>query len=140
MSFINSKIKDYTILREISAKGGQGALYYAQNDLGAEVAIKILHKSNAESVTLRKHFQKEAMIMATLRSDYIVRAMDFYQDDQTVAIIMEYLEGEDLEAYVTEKENREGSAALPVELVVKWYGQILPAFEHAHSKGLVHRM
>ncbi|CAG5002112.1 Serine/threonine-protein kinase PknD [Dyadobacter sp. CECT 9275] len=139
MSFINSKIKDYTILSEISAKGAQGALYYAQNDLGAEVAIKILHKSNAENVTLRKHFQKEAMIMASLRNDHIVRAMDFYQDEQTVAIIMEYLDGQDLEAYVLEKESKEGSAALPLDIVMKWYGQILPAFEHAHGKGLVHR-
>ena len=77
--------------------------------------------------------------MASLRSDHIVRALDFYQDDTTAAIIMEYLEGRDFESYVDEISIDAVKRALPVEQVVQWYSQLLPAFEHAHSKGLVHR-
>ncbi|KQS33826.1 serine/threonine-protein kinase [Dyadobacter sp. Leaf189] len=136
MTYINTKIKDYTIVREISTSGGQGAVYYATNSLGAGAAIKILHKNLTTNESFRKHFKKEAVITASIGHDHIVRALDFYEDGETVAIIMEYLEGQDLQSYM---EQQGESRVVPIPLAMKWYAQILPAFAHAHQKGLVHR-
>ncbi|GAB3976125.1 hypothetical protein GCM10028806_34980 [Spirosoma terrae] len=136
MSYINFKIKDYTIVREVSINGGQGAVYQATNSLGAAVAIKILHKNFTSNEAFRKHFHKEAMIMASIGHDHIVRALDYYEDEDTVAIIMEYLEGQDLQTYL---EQLGTIRIVPIPIALKWYSQILPAFAHAHHKGLVHR-
>lgn len=129
--------KDYSVIKEISSKGAQGIIYYAQNTLGSPVAIKVLSNRHFQNPKLLMHFEKEARIMAALRHDHIVSVRDFYQDETQAAIIMEYLDGCDLESYVRNAESELDQMRL--KTVMTWYEQLLPAFQYAHSKGLVHR-
>ncbi|GAB3976128.1 hypothetical protein GCM10028806_34990 [Spirosoma terrae] len=133
MNLINSKIKDYTLIRELH-RGANTVVYYAKNQLGAEAAVKVMVGSSDMDVqNLRKHFLRQAQLLVALKHDYITHVYDFYEDTECVAIIMEYLNGQNLQAYM---------ALNPVTTFSKateWYGQVLQGFEKAHKMGIIHR-
>jgi serine/threonine protein kinase len=108
-------------------------VYFAESKTGAPVAVKFIHTEFAHHAGLRERFMREAKIMVQLDHPGICKAYHFYQDTDQVAIIMEYLEGEDLQVLI----DRFG----PVQpaKVIEWYRQLLPAFQYAHDKGIIHR-
>ncbi|KQS33825.1 serine/threonine-protein kinase [Dyadobacter sp. Leaf189] len=133
MNLLNTQIREYTLLRELS-RGTNSVVYYAKNQLGAEVAIKVMEgDANLDVENLRKHFRQQAQLLVALKHEYITQVYDFYEDDRCVAIIMEYLNGESLESYMA------AHPVTEVAKVVRWYSQVLPAFEKAHQMGVVHR-
>ncbi len=128
-----STLLDYTLRRELG-QGGQGAVYYAENtETGQPAAVKFIHAEYAHNSGLRERFMREAKIMVQLSHPNICKAYHFYQDADQVAIIMEYLEGEDLQNLI----DRFGPVQ-PLK-VIEWYRQLLPAFQYAHDRGIIHR-
>jgi serine/threonine-protein kinase len=101
--------------------------------LGTKVAIKILSPILARNPQLRQRFENEANFMASLSHPHITRVLDVEEQDDTLAIIMELLEGEDLDGRV----KRTGPlSSTEVKMI---FTQVLNAFDYAHSKGIVHR-
>jgi serine/threonine-protein kinase len=128
-------ILNYRITRLIG-EGGMAKVYEAEHiNLGNKVAIKILDPLLASKSNIKERFRNEARIMASLMHENIVRVIDYYEDDDNnvFAIVMEYLDGENLSDFI--KSNGALSKELAYDLMVK----ILKAFGYAHSKGLVHR-
>lgn len=125
-------ILDYTLLRELG-KGGQGTVYYAENKENRPAAVKFLNPEYAQNTGLRQRFMREAQIMVQLNHTGICKAYHFYQDADQVAIIMEYLEGEDLQAML----DRHGP--VQPQKAIEWFRQVLPAFQYAHDRGVIHR-
>nr|WP_293844839.1 serine/threonine-protein kinase [uncultured Arsenicibacter sp.] len=125
-------ILDYKLVHELG-KGGQGTVYYAENAQGQPAAVKILNAEFSQNADLRQRFMREAQIMVQLSHPGIGKAYHFYQDSERVAIIMEYLQGEDLQEML----NRHG-AVMP-QKAIEWFRQILTAFQYAHDRGVVHR-
>lgn len=107
--------------------GGYGAVYEASDlNLGYRVAIKVLSpRAAAEDLAA---FREEARRVTKLSCPNIVEWKSFEQDsDRTCFFVMEYLEGEDLEA-VLKREQR-----LPVDRAVSILLQILNALCSAHQ-------
>src|SRR5687767_2999613 len=89
----------YTILRRIGA-GGTGAVYEAQhNDLKKRVAIKALVPSMTEDVETRARFLREGEASARIRHPHVVDVYDVGFQDGIAFLVMEYLEGEDLNSW-----------------------------------------
>ncbi|CAG5002116.1 hypothetical protein DYBT9275_02812 [Dyadobacter sp. CECT 9275] len=66
MKLINTKIKAYTLLREISA-GQNSILFYAKYEPGAEVAIKVLtDDADLVRAALRTHFCTQAKLLVAV--------------------------------------------------------------------------
>jgi serine/threonine protein kinase len=101
--------------------------------LGTRVAVKVLNPILARNAQLRQRFENEANFMASLNHPNIARVLDIEDQDGTLAIVMDLLEGEDLDERVKRK------GLLSVEEIKPLFGQVLNAFEYAHSKGIVHR-
>jgi sulfatase modifying factor 1 len=133
MENINKTIGNYTITRKIG-EGGMASVYEGVHEkLGTKVAIKILSPILARNPQLRQRFENEANFMASLSHPHITRVLDVEEKDDTLAIIMDLLEGEDLDARV----KRTGPlSATDVKMI---FTQVLNAFDYAHSKGIVHR-
>ena len=133
MENINKKIGNYTITRKIG-EGGMASVYEGVHEkLGTKVAIKVLSPILARNPQLRQRFENEANFMASLSHPHITRVLDVEEKDETLAIIMDLLEGEDLDARV----KRTGPlSSTEVKMI---FTQVLNAFDYAHSKGIVHR-
>jgi len=122
------------ILKKLGA-GAMGAVYKAcQNDLGRHVAVKLISRdhlgTDAES---SRRFTNEARAMARLRSPYIAQVYFVGKHEGRPYLVMELIEGPDLEKYLRSKGTLSAQQAL--ELV----RDILRGLEEAHRAGIVHR-
>ena len=100
MLLASRSVGKYAIETLIGA-GGMGAVYRATNpDTRADVAVKLLHPSAAESESLRARFQREAEAVAQLRTRHVVRIYDFGTDGETLYLVMELLDGHSLRAEI----------------------------------------
>ena len=82
----------------------------------------------------KERFLKEARTMAKFSKDEgIVKALDFFEINNTAYIVMEYLEGVTLKQYLVE--NKRIDAEDLVELLVP----LIESLDEIHSQGLIHR-
>ena len=115
--------------------GGMGMVYRAQHEtLRRTVAIKVLHRELSDDPTWRARFEREARAAAALSGHSCATVLDVdRRDDGTPYIVMEFLDGETLDAIVT----RDGP--MPFPEVVRCAKQICAALTEAHAAGIVHR-
>ena len=144
----------YTI-EKVLGQGGFGITYLGMDELHKKkVAIKEffpqgivtrnIEYEDTVTVTLvgekenydkgKERFLKEAQTMAMFSKDKgIVKALDFFEINNTAYIVMEYLEGVTLKQYL--RENERIDAEDLVELLVP----LIEALDEIHSQGLIHR-
>jgi tRNA A-37 threonylcarbamoyl transferase component Bud32 len=121
----------YRVVKRLGV-GGMAAVYLARDErLGREVAIKRLHRAEHEDVDARR-FQREAKLGASLSHPNLVSIFDTEEDDESVLLVMEYVEGETLGDLL---------ARGPVEAdrAVEIIRAVAEALDHAHAAGIVHR-
>src|SRR5215212_656368 len=86
----------YRVLERLGA-GGMAAVYLAHDErLGRDVAVKRLHRVEHEDVDARR-FQREAKLGASLSHPNLVSIFDTEEDDESVLLVMEYVDGEALD-------------------------------------------
>lgn len=124
-SQLNNK---YRILRLIGQGGFAFAYEAIQEPIGLKVCIKELFMKES-----RDAFLREGRILATLKSDSIVRVLDYFEENDTSYIVLEYLEGVTLKEYV----NQYG--AIPAEQLFSAILPILAGLSLIHKQGLIHR-
>ena len=121
----------YKISEEIGS-GGFATTYKAQDlSLGIPVALKVYHRS---SFAGQKEATKEAKIAAGLYDlEGIAAARDFFDEDDTPCIVMEYVKGTSIKDYIHEHGRIAGDKML---LLVK---PLLKSLIKIHEKGILHR-
>lgn len=130
---IGEKIHHYRIIRLIG-EGGMASVYEALHEkLQSKVAIKVLNPILTANASIRQRFENEARFMAGLNHANITRVIDYEERPDLLAIVMEFLEGEDLNVIIKRRGPMPLAEAIPIFL------QALDAFEYAHQKGIVHR-
>ena len=93
----------YTILRKLGS-GGMAEVYLAEDDeLGRQVALKMLNERHARDEQFVERFKREARNAARLSHPHIVRIYDRGQAEGTYYISMEYLERGSLRPCVRRK-------------------------------------
>ena len=116
----------YEIVSLLGA-GGMGEVYEARDTrLDRTVAIKICKGLISE------RFEREARAISSLNHPHICALYDIGREGSIDFLVMEFLEGESLEARL-----RKG--ALPIEDALRIAIQIAGALDAAHRKGVVHR-
>ncbi len=115
--------------------GGMGAVYRAsQPAMNRLVAVKILHPKLTNRKDLVSRFRREARAMSHLSHPNTVKVFLYGElEDGSLYIVMEYLEGKNLNQLV----RKEGP--LPVERAVPVLTQVCGALQEAHSQGIIHR-
>ena len=78
-------------------------------------------------------FLSEAKMLARFRHPNIVRIMNFFQENNTAYLVMEYLEGESLSDYLA----KVGTMTVPD--AVEIFLPVLNGLSHIHSEGVLHR-
>ena len=123
----------YKLLAHLGT-GGMSSVYLAEHLLmQRRVAIKVLPKSRVEDSSYLGRFHREARAAAALDHPNIVRAYDVDQDGPTHYMVMEYIDGRDLQVMVRE------DGPLDFVPAADYIRQAADGLAHAHEAGLIHR-
>ena len=109
-------------------------VYLAEHTLmQRRVAIKVLPKNRVEDSSYLGRFHREARAAAALDHRNIVRAYDIDNDGDVHFLVMEYVEGSDLQSVVKEQ------GPLDYARAADYIRQAAKGLHHAHQAGLIHR-
>jgi serine/threonine-protein kinase len=117
------------------ATGGMGVVYRGKHAwTGRDVAIKVLLPGLSLDAEISRRFLTEARASASLRHPNVVDVLDMGRDeDGTLYMVLELLEGRDLDEVLEER-----SVLEPAEAIAA-IAPALEALAFAHEKGFVHR-
>jgi serine/threonine-protein kinase len=123
------------VIKRFIAEGGMATVFEAQHQkLDQRVAIKLLNRNLAQKPDIVQRFEREARAAARLVSPNVVRVIDVdTSDDGRPYIVMEFLEGRDLEEEIRHR------APMPVGDAVAYILEAASAVSLAHRSGIVHR-
>ena len=129
---IGTTLGQYQILDKLGA-GGMGEVYLARDTtLDRNVALKILTAGVSTDADRLARFEREAKALASLNHPHIAQIYGLESSTGTRAIVMEFVEGEDL----AERLRR---GALPIDDALNAARQVADALDVAHAAGVVHR-
>ncbi|MHB8420475.1 MAG: protein kinase domain-containing protein [Myxococcales bacterium] len=124
----------YLLLAKIG-EGAMGTVYKAKDSvLDRPVAIKVLNRALAENETARSYFLREARSAAAMSHPHIVTVFDAGFEGAVLYLVMEYLEGEDLESLATKP-----PGGLPEKTALRYAAQVADALAAVHAQNIVHR-
>ena len=98
-----------------------------------EVALKMLKKEFVSNENIKKRFLAEARSMFRMSHPHVIRVSDLIDEGDTVAFVMEYVEGETLKEYLERK------GKLTDTEIREIFSQMLDAVGYVHEQKLVHR-
>ena len=123
----------YKLLRLLGS-GGMSSVYLAEHaTLHNKVAIKVLPVKRVNKTSYLARFEREAQSSARLNHPHIARAFDLDSSGAIHFIVMEYIDGTDLQARVKK------DGPLPVRMAADFIRQAALGLHYAHEEGLVHR-
>ncbi len=138
-------MKSYSDLEKL-ASGGMGEVYLAKvkgaKDFERKVAIKFLKKDLVREPSAQRAFSREAKVLSNLYHPNIVGVIDFDVADSGVPfLVMQYVDGQTLEAFMQRQSEVDVDASLHV------IQSVLLALNYAHTLvddqgrhcGVVHR-
>ena len=114
--------------------GGMSSVYLARHPVMERlVAIKVLPQKFVKNENYVARFKREAKAAAALDHPNIVRAYDVDQDGDSHYIVMEYIDGRDLQRIVKE------DGPLSADDAADCIAQAALGLQHSHEAGLIHR-
>ena len=123
----------YKLLRHLGS-GGMSSVYLAQHTLMNRLrAIKVLPRKRVNDSSYLQRFVLEAQAIAALDHPNIVRAYDIDNDGETHYIVMEFVDGEDLQSMVRR------SGPLDAKDAARYTMLAAEGLQHAHESQLIHR-
>ena len=127
-----SLVQHYEIGERLGS-GGMGDVYRARDTrLGRAVALKFIDPAHDRDPDRRERLLKEAQAAAMLRSPAVATTYDIGEEDGTLFIVMELVEGETLS-------DRLQRGPLSVRQTLGMTLQVADALDEAHGLGIIHR-
>ncbi|MDI3289236.1 serine/threonine-protein kinase [Polyangium sp. 15x6] len=126
-------------LLDLIGSGGHGYVFRAEDmDLSAPVAVKCLLPNITSEPVFTTRIAREARAMGLLSGTAATQILAFNRSDNgTLYIVMELLEGKDLEAYVRGVEAKGGP--MPIDRALEIMRPVAETLSAAHARGIVHR-
>jgi serine/threonine-protein kinase len=129
---IGDIVGDYRVI-EIAGAGGMGAVYKIEHIITRRIeAMKILPPSSSSDPEQIQRFEREIQVQARLHHPNIVALYNAVRDGTSIALVMEFVEGESLQRKLE-------AGPLPIPTAVDYAIQVLRALAYAHDNGVIHR-
>jgi hypothetical protein len=123
----------YEVLKELG-RGGMGVVYLARHRLsGRREVLKVMGKELLERPGSKERFLREIQSAALLDHPYVVKMHTAMEVGDLMVLVMEYVEGVDLDRLVRD------SGPLPVATACLYTHQVALGLQHAADKGMAHR-
>ncbi len=123
----------YRIIRSLG-EGGMANVYLAHDMvLDRDVSVKLLRLDLRDDPSTKQRFHREAMAATQLNDPHIVGIYDVGEDHGLQYMVMQYVKGTDLKAYIKKH------YPIPLPQVIDIMEQVLSAVATAHAHGIIHR-
>ncbi|AWD62601.1 protein kinase [Limosilactobacillus reuteri] len=123
----------YRIIRSLG-EGGMANVYLAHDMvLDRDVSVKLLRLDLRDDPSTKRRFHREAMAATQLNDPHIVGIYDVGEDHGLQYMVMQYVKGTDLKAYIKKH------YPIPLPQVIDVMEQVLSAVATAHAHGIIHR-
>ena len=122
-------------IEKVLGMGAMGIVALATHlDLNQRVAMKFMIPGKTANPERQQRFLREAQIASRLTTMHVARIIDVgTMPDSAPYMVMEYLQGSDLAAVITER------GQLPILEAAGYLLQVCEAVGEAHAAGVVHR-
>ena len=124
----------YRVVRQLG-QGGMGSVWLAEDTQldNKQFAIKMLPVVLVANERAFRQLKDEALVAMRLVHPNIVQIRAFEENNGNPFLVMDYIEGQTLDDYISEK------GTLTEEEVIRVLSPIAAALDYAHGKGVVHR-
>lgn len=123
----------YEVLNR-AGKGGMGTVFAARDTkLGRRVALKLLHRYRQPADAVLARLVREGQALATLAHPNVVTVYDVGEWEDTLFLVMEFVEGSTL------KEWASGTTRPSIQETLALLLQAAEGLSAAHGAGLIHR-
>jgi len=151
----DSVIGGYRVVRRLSA-GGFGIVYLARDGEGQQVAIKeylpaslatrgvddLLPKVPAEKLSLYrlglKSFFEEGRALAQISHPSVVSVLNFFRENETVYMVMNYLEGDTLQDFVITAREQKAPKVFRESTIRSLFDEVLRGLRIVHQHKMLH--
>ena len=122
-------------VEKVLGVGGMGVVVAAKHvQLDEKVAIKFLLPEMQKNAEVVARLAPEARAAVKIKSEHVARVFDVGQlDDGSPYMVMEFLEGGDLAAWLRQR------GPMPIDQATEFVIQACVAIAEAHGLGIVHR-
>jgi serine/threonine protein kinase len=122
----------YVIVRSLG-HGGMGAVFLAQDKhlSNRYCVVKKLHLdgfNNSDKQRAMTFFEREAMILSTLKHTHVVSIQDYFQEHGNYFLVMEYVKGDNLQQLLKKR-----GEPFAEKQVMDWAINILDVLHYLHS-------
>ena len=129
---IGENVGPYRVTEQLG-RGGMATVYKAYHaNLDRYVALKVLHPAFLEDENFLARFQREARLVAKLEHPNIVPVYDFAEHEGQPYLVMKFVEGETLKAFMNH-------GHLDVEQIWNVVEAVGAGLGYAHKQGILHR-
>ncbi len=126
-------LEPYVVLQRLG-EGGTGLVLKARHmRMQRVVAIKLIRRDLLKDADIVARFQREIEVASQVSHPNVVHAFDAGPMGNTLGLVMEYVEGTDLNQLL--KDN----GPLPLARACDYIRQAAQGLQHTHECGLVHR-
>src|SRR5690242_17870705 len=128
------RIGKYDVI-DVLGRGGMGVVYKATDPvLGRSVAIKMMTTSDyVDNPEMLQRFYREAQSTGNLHHRNIVTVYELGDQDGSPYLVMEYLEGHSLDAFI------QSSRPLTLLERISFIVEVCDGLAYAHQRSVVHR-
>ena len=125
-------VGDYKVI-DLAGSGGMGAVYKIEHVITKRIeAMKVLPLGIGSGPEEVQRFEREIQVQARLHHPNIAAVYNAVRDDTSIALIMEYVEGQSLQRMLE-------AGRLPLRTALDYVRQVLCALAYSHGEGVVHR-
>ena len=134
--FNNQKSSNYKIIKQLG-EGGLSKVYKVQNKLDKNFYVikKIPIKSNTPEEL--KSIENESLILKEIESEYIVKYIDSFIENEHYNIVMEYCENKDLKSFIIN--HKYNNQYINEDVIYNIVLDICYGIKEIHLNNLIHR-
>ena len=121
------------VLEDSIGRGATGEVFRGRDHDGSALAFKMLHPDLSGDANVVGRFVKERGLLAALDSPNLVRVVDLVVEGETLAIVMELVEGTDLRSHL------QGRGTLSPSEICRIGSGVASGLAAVHAAGIVHR-
>ncbi len=134
---VGTKVNGRYLITNIVGQGGLGTVYQVREDTFGQSNIYALKETFDLSEGARDQFEREARWLEKLNHPNIPRVRHFFEWNERLYLLMDFVTGENLEYKLV----RGGNRALPEADVLRWILPVADALHYLHTQKppIIHR-